>query len=184
MNSLKVTTSKSKIWFGFAAIAMLLLCFSVTTYALIIASISVEENVFATGEIKINFNDSVPVITEEEFLFEPGMTVVKDFFIENESTIDVYYKIYLENVEGELAEILDVTLKEGEHILYQGKASDMTRANMKSPDDVLAVDDVRWFSLSFYYPQNGGNSGQSADMSFDVCAEAVQTVNNHDRSFN
>lgn len=183
MNSLKSTTNKRKIWTGFAVFVILLLSFTVTTYALIVSNVSVEENTFTTGEVKININDNVPIITEEEFIFEPGMTVVKNFFIENESTIEVYYRIYLENMEGELADILDVTLKERDNVLYHGKVIDMTAANMESPDDVLAVDEVRWFSLSFYYPYDDGNKGQSAEMSFDVCAEAVQTVNNPDREF-
>lgn len=183
MNSLKSTTNKRKIWTGFAVFMILLMSFAMTTYALIVARVSVEENAFATGEVKINLNDGVPVITEEEFIFEPGMTVVKDFFIENESTIEVYYRIYLEHVEGGLADILDVTLKEGEKILYQGKVSGMTKADMESPEDVLKVDEIRWFGLTFYYPENSGNIGQNEEMSFHVCAEAVQTVNNPDKIF-
>ena len=34
---------------------------------------------FSTGEVAINLNDSKPVISEHEFIFEPGMTVKKGF---------------------------------------------------------------------------------------------------------
>lgn len=158
--------------------------FTVVSYAMIRNLLTVETNSFQTGRVCINFNDDEPVIEEEEYRFEPGMTVVKDFFIENESTIDVYYKIYLENVEGKLADILDVTLKEGDNVLYHGKAADMTETNVNSPDDVLQIGEVRWLNISFYYPCDGENDGQGEEMSFDISAEAVQTVNNPDREFN
>ena len=70
-------------------------------------------NLFHTGEVKINLNDGKPVIREHEFLFEPGMTVRKNFFIENDSTWDVYYRLDLDNISGGLAEVLTVTGKDG-----------------------------------------------------------------------
>lgn len=76
-----------------------------------------ENNRFATGTVKINLNDGQPVIRENEFTFEPGMTVKKDFFIENESTVSVYYKLYLENVTGDLADDLLITIKDNDKIL-------------------------------------------------------------------
>ena len=62
-------------------IIVLAFCLCITTFALVYASVSVGNNLFHTGEVKINLNDGKPVIREHEFLFEPGMTVVKDFFI-------------------------------------------------------------------------------------------------------
>ena len=157
--------------------------FTVVAYATVRNLLTVETNSFQTGKVSINLNDGVPVVEEEEFLFEPGMTVVKDFFLENDSTIDVYYRIYLENVQGGLADILDVTLMEGDNVLYQGKAADMTETNVDSPEDSLEIDEVRWFTISFHYPYDGGNVGQDTKMLFDVCAEAVQTRNNSNRDF-
>lgn len=184
MNDLKSTTiNKRKIGAGFAVFVIVLLCFAITTYAFIMSSVSVEENLFTTGEVRINMNDSVPIITEEEFVFEPGMTVVKDFFVENESTIDVYYRVYLENVEGRLADILDVTLKEGDAVLYKGKASGMTATDVDSSEDTMEPGEVRWLNISFCYPYDGGNNGKNTQISFDVCVEAVQTKNNPDKEF-
>ena len=61
----------------------LAICLCITTYALVMAHVSVKENRFHTGSVNINLNDGKPVIEEHEFLFEPGMTVIKDFFIQN-----------------------------------------------------------------------------------------------------
>ena len=91
-------------------IVLLAIGLCVTTFALFWTSISAENNIFRTGLVKINLNDGNPVIKEHEFLFEPGMTVEKTFFIENQSTDDVYYKLYFENVEGGLAKVLLISI--------------------------------------------------------------------------
>ena len=80
-----------KLTGGIITIILLTVCLAITTFALVFASVSVDNNIFKTGEVKINLNDGKPVINEHEFIFEPGMTVKKDFFIENDSTWDVYY---------------------------------------------------------------------------------------------
>jgi len=105
---------------------ILVMSFSIVTYALLTASVSVEDNSFQTGTIEINVNDGKPVIEENEFSFEPGMTVVKDFFVENVGTGDAYYKVYFENVEGKLAEVLEVTIQDEELILAKGTLEDLT----------------------------------------------------------
>ena len=163
--------------------AFLLAGFSVVTYALGLDLVYVQENSFQTGRVSINLNNGESIIDKEEFLFEPGMTVVKDFFVENESTMDVYYKVYLENAEGMLADILDVTLREGDTVLYEGKASGMTITGVESMQDSMKTGEVRWLNISFRYPEGAGNVGQNTDMSFSICADAVQTVNNPDREF-
>ena len=80
------TKTAKKLTGGIIAIIVLAVCLCITTFALVYETVSVENNLFHTGEVKINLNDGKPVIREHEFLFEPGMTVVKDFFIENDST--------------------------------------------------------------------------------------------------
>ena len=118
---------------GIIAIIVLALCLCVTTFALVYASVSVEDNLFHTGEVKINLNDGKPVIREHELIFEPGMTVKKDFFIENDSTWDVYYRLYLDNISGGLADVLTVTIKDGDKVLYTGTANELTRQNRSAP---------------------------------------------------
>jgi len=132
----EVKTAK-KLTGGIVAIVILALCLCITTFALVYASVSVNNNIFHTGEVKINLNDGKPVIQEHEFLFEPGMTVVKDFFVENESTWDVYYRLYLDNVSGGLADVLTITVKDGDKTLYSGTANELTRQNVLAADDTL-----------------------------------------------
>lgn len=72
-----------KLTASVAAVIVLAVCLCVTTFALAYSVVAADNNLFRTGVIKINLNDGEPVIEEHEFLFEPGMTVEKPFFIEN-----------------------------------------------------------------------------------------------------
>ena len=168
---------------GIIAIVALAVCLCITTFALVYASVSVENNLFHTGKVKINLNDGKPVIREHEFIFEPGMTVKKDFFIENDSTWDVYYRIYLENVSGGLADVLEITVKDGDRALYSGTASELTQQNVTAADDTLKIGQKRNLTVYFHFPKDKGNETQNLDLTFTMCAEATQTKNNPNRLF-
>ena len=168
---------------GIIAIVALAVCLCITTFALVYASVSVENNLFHTGKVKINLNDGKPVIREHEFIFEPGMTVKKDFFIENDSTWDVYYRIYLENVSGGLKDVLEITVKDGDRALYSGTASELTQQNVTAADDTLKIGQKRNLTVYFHFPEDKGNETQNLDLTFTMCAEATQTKNNPNRQF-
>ncbi len=177
------STTGKKLTASIAAIIILTLCLSITTYALVRETVSVENNIFQTGTVQINLNDGKPVIEEHEFLFEPGMTVKKDFFLENQSTWDVYYKIYFDNVKGGLATILEITIQDKDTILFSGTAAELSRANVGAADDVLRINERRELTVTFHYPEETGNSTQNQRLSFDMCADAVQTKNNPNKNF-
>ncbi len=182
MSSTDKKTEKRMIS-GIVAIILLSLCLCVTTYALVLATVSSENQFFQTGTVKINLNDGKPVIEEHEFLFEPGMTVKKDFFIENKGTGEVYYKLYLGNLTGGLADVLEITICDGEKVLYQETAANLTGENTKAADDLLGVGERRVLTVYFHFPEEAGNSAQNLTLSFDLCADAVQTKNNPDKLF-
>ncbi len=173
-----------KLTAGIVTIIILAFCLSLTTFALIYTTVSVEGNVFMTGNIDINLNDSKPVINEHEFIFEPGATIEKSFFIQNESSWSVYYRLYLDNVDGGLADVLEVTIKDGDRVLYKGSPKELSKKNVIAADDMLKVDERRDLVISFYFPKEAGNSAQGLTLSFDICAEAVQTKNNPNKLFN
>ncbi len=164
-------------------IVLLAIGLCVTTFALFWTSISVENNIFRTGLVKINLNDGNPVIKEHEFLFEPGMTVEKTFFIENQSTDDVYYKLYFENVEGGLAKVLLISIFDGDNELYSGTAEDLDKDSVGAADDILRLNEKKELKIVFHYPENAGNDTQNMSLSFNLGAEAVQTRNNPNRLF-
>ena len=173
-----------KLTSSITTVIILIICICITTFALFFERTSVNNNIFRSGNIEINLNDGKPIIRKNEFVFEPGMTVKKDFFIKNNSTWNVYYKLYFDNVEGELADILDITIKNGNEVLYIGKASEFKKGTMGAANDMLKLNEKRNLSLYFYYPETAGNDTQNLTLAFDLCADAVQSKNNPNRNFN
>ena len=173
----------NKLTGGIVIIVILIACLVVTTLALVYAAVSVKNNLFHTGEVEINLNNGEPVIREHEFFFEPGMTVEKEFFIQNESTWDVYYKIYLDNISGGLADVLNITIKNADKTLYSGTANELTRKDVIAADDILKIGERRNLTVIFYFPKDKGNEAQNLDLEFTICADATQTKNNPNRLF-
>lgn len=172
-----------KLTAGLTAIIILALCLCITTFALVWATVSVENHFFRTGKVEINLNDGKPVIQENEFLFEPGMTVVKEFFVENNSTYDVYYRLYFDNVTGGLADVLQIQIKDGQNVLFEGTPNELLQQNVSAAEDVLKLKERKQLQIVFHFPEERGNEAQNLNLSFDFCAEAVQTKNNPDKSF-
>lgn len=181
----KSNTSR-KLTAGIITLVLLLCCLCVTTYALVMVSVSMDGNYFQTGIVKINLNDKKPIISEHEFLFEPGMTVRKDFFVENQSTDSVYYRLYFDNISGGLADVLEIKITDGHNIdkvLYSGTMTELTRDLVGAADDTLLLAERRDLSIFFHFPIGSGNATQNLTLSFDMCAEAVQTRNNSAKTF-
>ena len=164
---------------------LLVLMLVVTSFALISSIVSVKDNTFETGIVKINLNNGEPVIHEDEYLFEPGMRVKKQFFIENEGSIDAYYKIYMGDVAGDLSDVLQLTVTENESgkVLYQGTASELTRGSDAVSDDILSAGERKDLTILFYFPEERGNEAQDKELSFRMSATATQVRNNPGHSF-
>ena len=177
------TRFHKKLAVSIITIIVLLICLCITTYALVKETIYVTDNYFHTGVIDINLNDGKPVIEQHEFLFEPGMTVEKDFFVQNNSTWEVYYRLYLTDVDGGLADVLQVTVKSDEDIICLGTANNLVRSKVSAAKDTLAVNERENLKIIFHYPEGAGNETQDKSLTFTLVAEAVQTKNNPEKLF-
>lgn len=162
---------------------VLFVCLCITTLALVSQIVTVNNNTFHTGKISINLNDGKAVIQKDEFIFEPGMTVKKEFFVQNESTWDVYYRIYMDDVTGGLKDVLEITVLDGDTVLYSGTASNMTKTNVQTANNTLAVNEKKTLTIYFHYPEDKGNDTQNLTLAFNLCADAVQTKNNPNKEF-
>ena len=172
---------------GIVAAILLAMCLAVTTYALVYYSVEVRDNYFKTGEVKLNLNDGKTIINESDYLFEPGMTVEKDFFLENESTEAVYYRLYFKGVKGGLATVLQVSVRdESGKLLYSGTPAELMLTdenNIAAANDQLKAGERRELTMSFYFPREAGNSAQNRNLEFNLCAQATQVRNNPDKTF-
>ncbi len=165
-------------------LVILCLCLCFTSFALGMAVYEVKYNSFQTGGIEIDLNGGNPVISAEEFLFEPGMTVEKPFYIRNNGTWAVYYKLYFSQVSGDLGDVLEVTIfnDKGEELL-SGKLSALTEKNVPALEDELGVQERQDLTVRFHFPKEAGNRNRGGTLTFELSAIAVQTKNNPDKEF-
>lgn len=187
MNKNPNHSTRKRLTGGVLAVILLALCLMVTTYALVYYSVEVKDNYFNTGVVSINLNDGNAIINENEYLFEPGMTVKRDFFIQNESTEAVYYRLYFDDVKGGLAKVLQVTIQDAAGVvLYSGTPEELTLSNgnnIAAANDQLKVGEQRNLTISFYFPRETGNTAQYQKLTFKFCAQATQVRNNPDKTF-
>lgn len=173
-----------KLSISVAMLILLIFGLFVTSFILAYTVIKIEHSSFKTGIIDIDLNNGEPIISEDEFLFEPGMTVEKPFYIQNNGTWAVYYKLYFTHVDGNLGDVLDVTIfNEDGTVMLSGKLSDLTKENAPAPEDVLDVQERHNLKVRFHFPEDAGNAVQSGSVTFELSAVAVQTKNNPDKEF-
>ena len=165
-------------------IIFLTMCLCITTLALYFSKVLVDDNFFQTGTVEINLNGGQAIIEEHEFLFEPGMRIKRDFFIENKGSTGVYYKLYFNHIEGGLSDVLEITVYSDNQVIYSGTASEFTKQNVAPVNETLKVNQIQNFIIDFYYPKIAGNDTQNHSLTFELCADAVQTKNNQNREFN
>lgn len=155
----------------------------VTSFTLIHATLSTKGNIFSTGEVKINLNGGETIIREDEFLLKSGMNIEKDFYIENLSTCGVWYRLFFENIDGNLGKYLDVKILDGNTILSSGRLVDLTRDKVSAYDSPLESGEKKNLTISFQLSEDIGNEAMNQFLIFDFGAEAVQTRNNPDKEF-
>jgi hypothetical protein len=165
-----------------AIVFSLFLC--ITTFAVVLSDVNVERNTFQTGTIQIDINGGKSILSEDEIQnFLPGQSITKTFTVSNKGTLDMYYKVYLGNVSGDLAGLLQVTLMDGETELYSGKASEFTSAIAGQKNMTLAEKQEKTLKITFTYPEDA-NQPTNTSFSFELCATGVQYKNNTEISFN
>ncbi len=177
-----MTTKKLTISLG--ALVGLCLCLCITSFALGMAVYEVRNNQFQTGGIEIDLNGGMPIITADEFLFEPGMTVEKPFYIQNNGTWSVYYKLYFSQVSGSLGDVLDVTIlnRQREELLH-GTLSALTKTTVPALEDQLGAGQREDLIVRFHFPEDAVNGVQGGELTFELSAVAVQTKNNPEKEF-
>ncbi len=162
---------------------LIALCFTVTTFAIVFSMLSVEGNIFVTGEVDINLNDGRPLISSNDnLIFEPGMTEKRSFFIENNSSCDVYYRLYFDNLRGELADVLIVTICNGDQVLLEGTPRELSRENAEAVDDIIKRGGIRYLDIYFYLPEETTNISDTY-FRFNFAVDATQVKNNPNKEF-
>ena len=188
----------SRRWMGSAVVTVLLvLGLVVTTLAIGLSVAERPDNIFSTGKIRLNLNNGNAVITKpvidpkdaktpaDNYFFEPGATVSKPFFLENEGA-DCWYRLYFDKVSGSLSSVLEVTVSDGETVLFTGKMSDLTQSSADWLGILPAAGkpgSYRNMTITFHFPEDAGNAAQGGTLQFDLCADGTQVRNNPNKEF-
>lgn len=173
-NSADPDKTRKRIVLSAIAAVALALCLGGITYALANASVSVPDNRFQTGVVKINLNDGEPIIQAQKF--EPGMEVRKSFFVENAGSADAFCKVYFNDVQGGLSDVLTVRISDGSRTLFEGAPAELSRSAATAFE--LATGERRELCATFLYPKEAGSEGQGEELSFELAASATQVKNN------
>jgi hypothetical protein len=176
-------STKKQIWVRVAAIFLLSAMLLITTYALAMPSVSVIDNLFDTGAVKIDLNHGEVVFDGSDINLEPGYRLKKEFTVTNEGTTPIYYRLYLENVEGELADALVFQIYDGDTLLYEGEAKYFNKENYCEGTTPLLVGETVTLTALVTMRSEVGNAFQGSGISFDMAAQAVQSKNNPNRIF-
>lgn len=153
------------------------LCITSFAAAYTMVSYDVKNNYFHTGEIKINLNDGKAIIDERDPLFEPGMTIEKEFFIKNGGGEPIYYKLNFTGVSGELSKAIEVTILDTtRNELVSGKIYEFE--TVKELTGSLSSYERQDLIASFHFPENEGNEYKGKSLQFKMSAIAVQAKHN------
>lgn len=180
---MKKLSTEKQIWLRIAIIIVLCVMLVVTTYALTMPRVAVVDNLFETGAVKIDLNHGEVVFDGSDINLEPGYRLKKDFTVTNLGTTPIYYRLYLENVEGKLTHALIFQIYEGDILLYEGQANYFTKQNYCEGTTPLLIGETRTLTALVTMRTDAGNDYQGGGISFDMTAQAVQSKNNPNRVF-
>lgn len=151
---------------------------SITSFALTSSVVTLRNNRFtmSTG-VELEINHGNPVFEGNGVPYEPGGRYQSEFPITNPGPLDVWYRIYITDVEGGHGEDITVTIKEQDGtVLCQGKMNELD-AN-KAATSSLAAEEEKILSIEFCFSPDAENDAQGQTISFSITADATQKKNN------
>lgn len=177
-------------------LALALSALFVSAFAAKYLGVEVRKNEFNTATVDIgltplkwqNLSPGIGSDGKQLIQFvEPGVRLQATFTLTNASTGDIYYKLYFNNVEGGLKDVLEVEVFDGDNSgapLYSGKMSDLTRISAGPPENPMKPEEKeKHLILMIHFPEEAGNEYQNESLSFIICADAIQAKNNPDGEF-
>lgn len=173
-----------KLAFSIFLVIVLLVCFVLTTYALVTTTYQVvNENKFETGSVGIKLEDVDELDVRN---WEPGAMLRQRLTVHNVSGIDVYYKMYFESVTGGLAGVTHIKVSEEQSgfVLYEGSAADFLADNSALGIGTLAPNEQRRIVIEYVFEKDAANDVMGYDLSIVIGAKAVQVRNNPEKEFN
>ena len=175
---------KKKIFLNLACVILLFAMLAGATYALLFYTVAVEDNLFETGTVRIDLNNGEKVFNGSEMNIAPGGAVSKPMVLKNLSSGPVWYRLYIENVSGPLADALMFHIYDENGVLLKSAAAkDFTSENALVSGELLDVDAEVTLRIEAAMNDCAGNEYEDRFIIFDIIAKAVQSKNNPDKEF-
>ncbi len=121
-----------------------------------------------TGTHKLNLNDGKPVV--EELNFAPGTIIEREFFVENISDQTIDFRLYFDELEGNLKDVLNFKIKDNAVVLIEGKMTDFTKKSFSQKKFTLKAHEKKTYTIEFYFDKHANNEYQNATIEFDIKA--------------
>lgn len=172
---------KKKLNIMIVTVILLICGLTVTSFALVSTIVKIQNNRFSMSlGVDLSFNndnDDQPVVDMSDILFEPGGTYRSEFPIVNNSTFDVWYRVYLTNVEGALKDDITVTIKDEDgNELCKGPMDELGPDKVKL--STLKANQTKTLTIDFYFSPDADNTVQGQTVSFNITADATQMEHN------
>ena len=157
-----------KVTFSAVACVVLFICFAVVSSAVLTTS-----RFWESENVQIWLNDEEPIISGEGIFFEPGMNYTKDFELRNDGKTILSYRLYFDNVDGGLADVVEVTIRDGEKVLYQGTINELNKYDTRNAEEGIRPRETKVLTISFDYPKYAGMPDLGTYATFDLWAVGV-----------
>ena len=175
--------TKRKIYLSIVSITLLFAMLVGVTYALFHRTLTIEDNFFATGYVRIDLNNGERVFTGDELNLAPGEKITKPMTLKNNSSGPVYYMIYLENINGSLIDALIFNIYDGGILVKSISLADFSENNALISDKPFEMGAKKTFLIEAIMGPCAGNDYQDNFVTFDFVARAVQSRNNPNKEF-
>lgn len=163
-------------------VAALMIGWGAVTLVLANHQVTVGENAFYNGTLKVNLNDGKPVF-DEEILFEPGMMIQKKFTIANEGNIDAIYHLWFSEIEGDLAKELTVEIRDGKKRIFEGVLEDLIEEKVVGTNATLLANEEKELTIQIFLPEESKNDMKGKTVSFRLNYDATQKEGNPNKEF-
>ncbi len=134
------------------------------------------------NKVKLNFNDG-NVMFNGSIETQPGAEIETQVFIENVGSLSAFYKIYLEDIDGELKEQVFFNVSSGGETLFDGKMTELNEENPIISKKAIKSGEKVYFTVKAKMSSYATNEYTSSQVTFNCRVDAVKADNNPSAKF-
>lgn len=154
-----------------------------TIAAIIIFSCSLSRvGFFRSNKVEISFNEGTSLM-ESPASLSPGETWSKHTSIENTGKSSIYYRFYLDKLDGQLKDYIELCVMLNGNVCFEGLATEFNVKNAVVGEEALSKGEKVDILIVVFLSDDTVINDENAGFSFDIKVDAVQSKNNPDKIF-